>query len=220
MAPAAIGRASLPLLLSAIVLQWGFLPLSVDARPCKTLLIAYSFSFTGNPASLRHHHHPHISHRDHPFPAVDFARPGLSSSDPASSSSAELITIFDASDRQFDPRPAFLFFDRRVFPSRELDLPRPQLPQRRQRSVPRGIFDLSSLRDRTVDILSVVVALLFGVGCGALTAATMYLVWSLFASHRGDDFQEESDDDEVASPKKMGYVKIPAADAFPAPTKA
>lgn len=212
MASAAIGRASLPLLLSAIVLQWGVLPLSVDARPCKTLLIAYSFSFTGNPASLRH--------REHPFPAVDFARPGLSSSDPASSSSAELITIFDASDRQFDPRPAFLFFDRRVFPSRELDLPRPQLPQRQRRSVPRGIFDLSSLRDRTVDILSVVVALLFGVGCGALTAATMYLVWSLFASHRGDDFQEESDDDEVASPKKMGYVKIPAADAFPAPTKA
>ncbi|KAG2722800.1 hypothetical protein I3760_02G142900 [Carya illinoinensis] len=33
----------------------------------------------------------------------------------------------------------------------------------------------SSLRDRTKDILSVVVALLFGVGCGALTAATMYL---------------------------------------------
>ncbi|KAI6691361.1 hypothetical protein NL676_028189 [Syzygium grande] len=194
MASAAIGRASLPLLLSAIVLQWGFLPLSVDARPCKTLLIAYSFSFTGNPASLRHHQHPHMSHRDHPFPAVDFAtaRPLLLRS--------RLLLVGGA--------------------HHDLRRLRSPLPQRRQRSVPRGIFDLSSLRDRTVDILSVVVALLFGVGCGALTAATMYLVWSLFASHRGDDFQEESDDDEVVSPKKMGYVKIPAADAFPAPAKA
>lgn len=212
MASAAIGRASLPLLLLAIVLQLGLLSPPVDARPCKTLLIAYSFSFTGNPAFLRHH-------RDRPFPVIDFEKPGLSSSDSASASSEEFITIFDASDRQFERRPAFVFFDRRVFPSRELELPRPHYPQRQQRSVPLGFFDLSSLRDRTVDILSVVVALLFGVGCGALTAATMYLVWSLFASHRGDDFQEESDDED-ASPKKMGYVKIPAADTFPAPTKA
>ncbi|KAI3417461.1 uncharacterized protein J3R85_014415 [Psidium guajava] len=214
MASAVIGRASLPLLLFTIVLQSGLLSLSVDARPCKTLLIAYSFSFTGNPAFLRH--------RDHPFPAIDFAKPGLSSSDSASSSSEEVITIFDASNRQFDHKPAFLFFDRRVFPSRELEMPRPQypqLPKRQQRSAPLGFFDLSSLRDRTVDILSVVVALLFGVGCGALTAATMYLVWSLVASHRGDDLQEESDDEDT-SPKKMGYVKIPAADAFPAPAKA
>ncbi|XP_030527112.1 uncharacterized protein LOC115738597 [Rhodamnia argentea] len=214
MASAAIGRASLPLLLFTIALQSGLLSLSVDARPCKTLLIAYSFSFTGKPAFL--------GHRDRPFPVIDFAKPDPSSFDSASSSSEEIITIFDASNRQFDRKPAFLFFDRRVFPSRELGMPRPQypqLPKRQQRSVPLGFFDLSSLRDRTVDILSVVVALLFGVGCGALTAATMYLVWSLVASHRGDDFQEESDDED-ASPKKMGYVKIPAADAFPDPTKA
>ncbi|KAF8030357.1 hypothetical protein BT93_E2712 [Corymbia citriodora subsp. variegata] len=220
MASAALGRAFLPLLLSAIVLQFGLL----DARPCKTLLIAYSFSFTGNPAFLPPPPPPppHPLHRhDLPFPVLDFPKPDSASSS-SSSSSEEVITIFDASDRQFDRKPAFVFFDRRVFPSRDLGLPRPrypQLPQRQQRSVPLGYFDLSSLRDRTVDILSVVVALLFGVGCGALTAATMYLVWSLFASHRGDDFQEESDDEDV-NPKKMGYVKIPAADAFPAPTKA
>lgn len=228
MATAAIGRASLPLLLAAIVLQWGFLPLAVDARPCKTLLIAYSFSFTGNPALLRQPHHPlhHPLHRPHflpSFPAVDLASSdSASASASASASSEEVITIFDASDRQFDGRPAFVLFDRRVFPSREEGPQRPRYPQllqRQQRPVPLGYFDLSSLRDRTVDILSVVVALLFGVGCGALTAATMYLVWSLFATHRGDDFQEESDDED-ASPKKMGYVKIPAADAFPAPTKA
>ncbi|KAF9603578.1 hypothetical protein IFM89_037077 [Coptis chinensis] len=76
----------------------------------------------------------------------------------------------------------------------------------------------SSLRERTKDILSVVVALLFGVGCGALTSATMYLAWSLITnrfeeSHDDGDF---SDDDDVASFKKMGYCKIPD-DAAKAP---
>lgn len=73
-----------------------------------------------------------------------------------------------------------------------------------------------------------VVALLFGVGCGALTAATMYLVWSIFSSSRYDyhhtsyldEFDEEEDEDEGVSPKKMGYVKIAGADnALPAPVK-
>ncbi|XP_011038360.1 PREDICTED: uncharacterized protein LOC105135260 [Populus euphratica] len=75
-----------------------------------------------------------------------------------------------------------------------------------------GSYDLSSLRDRTKDILSVVVALLFGVGCGALTAATMYLVWSLFSPSqpRYDDyFDGDFSDDEEEDLKKIGYVKIP-----------
>ncbi|XP_071724503.1 uncharacterized protein [Rutidosis leptorrhynchoides] len=79
--------------------------------------------------------------------------------------------------------------------------------------------DFTSLRDRTKDILSVVVALLFGVGCGALAASTMYLVWTLFA-HRyeylhADQFDSDSESDEadVESPKKMGYVTIPAAES-------
>ncbi|PIA60687.1 hypothetical protein AQUCO_00300300v1 [Aquilegia coerulea] len=63
----------------------------------------------------------------------------------------------------------------------------------------------SSLRDRTKDILSVVVALLFGVGCGALTSATMYLAWTLITNHDSDF----SSDDEDVNPKKMGYCKIP-----------
>lgn len=77
-----------------------------------------------------------------------------------------------------------------------------------------GSFGISSLRDRTKDILSVVLALLFGVGCGALTSATMYLVWSVITSRyeireAGSD-SEESDDE---NPKDMSYVKIPAAPA-------
>uniref|UniRef100_A0A452XCJ4 Uncharacterized protein n=1 Tax=Aegilops tauschii subsp. strangulata TaxID=200361 RepID=A0A452XCJ4_AEGTS len=40
----------------------------------------------------------------------------------------------------------------------------------------------SSFQERAKDILVVVSGLLFGFGCGALTAASMYLVWSLVAS--------------------------------------
>lgn len=81
-------------------------------------------------------------------------------------------------------------------------------------------YDMSSLRDRTKDILSVVVALLFGVGCGALTAATMYLVWSLFSTrydYRYEEFdgEDEDDEEEDVSPKKIGYVKIAETESLP-----
>ncbi|KAE8701984.1 NC domain-containing protein-related [Hibiscus syriacus] len=69
---------------------------------------------------------------------------------------------------------------------------------------PSGVF--TSLRERSRDILSVVVALLFGVGCGALTGATLYLVWSLFSTR---SFLEEDESDGELSPKKIGYVNIP-----------
>ncbi|CAI9777459.1 unnamed protein product [Fraxinus pennsylvanica] len=53
--------------------------------------------------------------------------------------------------------------------------------------------------------MSVVGALLFGVGCGVLTTATMYFLWSLFSPHRFDF----DDDDDITSSKKMGYLAIP-----------
>ncbi|KAK9221819.1 hypothetical protein WN944_010248 [Citrus x changshan-huyou] len=58
------------------------------------------------------------------------------------------------------------------------------------------------------------VTLLFGVGCGLLTAVTMYLVWSLFANHHDsrNSYEEFNDVDDL-SPKKMGYEKIPAKEA-------
>lgn len=64
----------------------------------------------------------------------------------------------------------------------------------------------SSIRDRTKDIMGVMGAMLFGAGCGALTAAMMYLIWSLFWPTTLD-FEDSSDDH--ASPKKMGYVALP-----------
>ncbi|KAG9154699.1 hypothetical protein Leryth_019039 [Lithospermum erythrorhizon] len=76
----------------------------------------------------------------------------------------------------------------------------------------------SSMKDRSKDIMSVVGALLFGMGCGALTAATMYLVWSLFAPNRfefeesDDEEFDGEDDDELYNPKKMGRKLMTLAD--------
>ncbi|KAH7534038.1 hypothetical protein FEM48_Zijuj04G0195200 [Ziziphus jujuba var. spinosa] len=83
-------------------------------------------------------------------------------------------------------------------------------------------YDLSSLRDRTKDILSVVVALLFGVGSGALVAATMFLASSLFWNdyRSSSPYGDDSDEEEDLSPKKIGYVKILAAESESVPAPA
>ncbi|ERN09514.1 uncharacterized protein LOC18437667 [Amborella trichopoda] len=62
----------------------------------------------------------------------------------------------------------------------------------------------NSLRERTKDILSVIIALLFGLGCGALTSATMYLAWSLITNR-----YEGSASEEYEGADDAGYVKIP-----------
>ncbi|THU54953.1 hypothetical protein C4D60_Mb11t01480 [Musa balbisiana] len=96
-------------------------------------------------------------------------------------------------------------------------IPRPGLllPRREVAPAEPAPFGFSSLRDRAKDILVVVIGLLFGVGCGALTAATMYLAWSLVA-HRheicGSDGYSDEEGDVKGSAKKAGYVKIPPAD--------
>ncbi|CAN0858902.1 hypothetical protein LINGRAHAP2_LOCUS7504 [Linum grandiflorum] len=85
--------------------------------------------------------------------------------------------------------------------------------------------DISFLRDRTKDILSVVLALLFGVGYGAIIAASMYLVWSLFATQSGTSYYAESDydkeeEDDDAWSKKNGYITISEVEKLAAPAKA
>ncbi|XP_047083645.1 uncharacterized protein LOC124694738 [Lolium rigidum] len=78
----------------------------------------------------------------------------------------------------------------------------------------------SSFQERAKDILVVVSGLLFGFGCGALTAASMYLVWSLIASTAASPYDElysDDDDEEVSdseSPKKAGYVIIHDTEDF------
>ncbi|CAL0315688.1 unnamed protein product [Lupinus luteus] len=167
----------------------GLLALSVTAtataRPCRTFFISsYSFSI------------PSLIDRDDP------------------SSSATLTSFTEI--RSFIPvyissvKPSFsdqIFVDRAQEDNVvEFD---------HHRRVPFGFSanDFSSLRNRTKDILSVVVALLFGVGCGALTAATMYLVFSIFAN-RDEDYSSPYDgffddsDEKIESEKKIGYEKI------------
>ncbi|KAL9684024.1 hypothetical protein QQ045_021455 [Rhodiola kirilowii] len=99
-------------------------------------------------------------------------------------------------------RPDFLTFDIERLP-RSVDKQAPSFlglfP------LPREGIDFDSLFDRSKDVLSVVVALLFGVGCGALTAATMYFAWMLVVGRSED---EEEFYDDIPSPKKGGYVKI------------
>ncbi|AAF23840.1 hypothetical protein AtNW77_Chr1g0066071 [Arabidopsis thaliana] len=125
--------------------------------------------------------------------------------------STRFVTVFTI--RRLNPHHVVPFFVNR----------RHEKPQiQSDRSLPLISDNINSFRDRTRDILSVVVALLFGVGCGALTAATMYLVWALVVNRQSYDFEEEEDDYEndesdAASLKKLGYVKIPAP--APAPVK-
>ena len=123
--------------------------------------------------------------------------PSFSLRNPSSLSERRSITFFFTGARDLDPEPV-IFLDRAN-------------ADEGKRPLPFDSFVGSSFRDRTKDILTVVASLLFGVGCGALTAATLYLIWSLFAPNRFEirDYDDESDDDL----KKVAYVAIPAADA-------
>lgn len=128
---------------------------------------------------------------------TDAALPGLRTGSVSIYRIIKPTLTFDA-----DPRPALI-------PRSGIVLPRREGPP--SKPVP---FGFSSLRERAKDILAVVIGLLFGVGCGALTAATMYLAWSLISYRHeicGSDAYSEEEEDVAEYPKKEGYVKIPAA---------
>ncbi|CAL1413357.1 unnamed protein product [Linum trigynum] len=202
-------HVSVVFLLLAVLI--GFLSASVSAgRPCKTLFIS-SYTVSLKPLHSFRYPNPNFGRRSAGFVAIVTEIGHQSSSE----SSSNMIS------------------DRAVFPGLEFGNHVSHRRERQQedqlgfaRLLPFGLssHEISSLRDRTKDILSVVVALLFGVGCGALTAATMYLVWSLFAVRSAAYYDELYDDDEEeeedGSPKKMGYVKIPEAEKVAAPAKA
>ncbi|XP_018448378.1 uncharacterized protein LOC108819851 [Raphanus sativus] len=139
--------------------------------------------------------------------------PNLESSSQPDLSSTRLVTVFTI--RRLYPVPFFV--DRRhgLLPSFAAAAEKPRIRE----DHPRIPFS-ENVKDRTRDILSVVAALLFSAGCGALTAATMYLAWAFVVDRRGGyDFEEEDDyeneESDAASLKKLGYVKI----QDPAPVK-
>ncbi|KAF8048470.1 hypothetical protein N665_2502s0005 [Sinapis alba] len=155
---------------------------TIAARPCKTFLIS-TYSLSITPEN-----------------------PNLDSE--SDLSPTRFVTVFTI--RRLNPNPIVPFFVNRrhgILPSA---FQRPQIKENRpQLSFP---FISENVKDRTRDILSVVMALLFGVGCGALTAATMYLVWALVVNRHGYSFEEddyENEESDEASLKKFGYVKIP-----------
>ncbi|CAK9143443.1 unnamed protein product [Ilex paraguariensis] len=123
------------------------------------------------------------------------------------------LTFLYTDVREPNPKPTF-FIDRS-----DIDVDKRQIIPELYSSV------TNSIRDRTKDIMSVVGALLFGVGCGALTAATVYLIWSLFTQNRfefedsDDDFDNDSDVGDDVSAKKMGYVAIPSVTDAVKPAK-
>ncbi|KAL7608263.1 uncharacterized protein LOC111895815 [Lactuca sativa] len=115
------------------------------------------------------------------------------------------------------PRLTFFITEIHEF-HRSRSFPRPIFPDRAVEDVVSSKpSSSSSFRDRTLDIISIVGALLVGVGCGALTAATMYLIWSVCSSRRldfGSDSDEEEydvDDEDDVTHNKNGYAPIPAA---------
>lgn len=175
---------------------------STTARPCKTLLVS-SYSFSLRQPQQQQPQFQSSSGFVTIFAEVtQFRRVN-----------GEALIIHHDHHRHHQPQPQFV-----VEAEQQQALPGQTLRRLPLLPMPSSSYDLTSLRDRTKDILSVVVALLFGVGCGALTAATMYLAWSLFSSHHHDHDDEaegEGEKEDGLSPKKMGYVKIPTADSKP-----
>ncbi|KAL8125359.1 uncharacterized protein LOC141719131 [Apium graveolens] len=113
------------------------------------------------------------------------------------------VTLFFINTQPINPNN-FLSYKSNAFLTNRRSLNPPQLQD-----------TSSSIRDSTLDIVSIVGALLFGVGSGALTAAIMYLVWSMFSPRRfefgvdSDDEEMDNSDEDIYSPKKMGYVAVP-----------
>ncbi|CAN8302315.1 unnamed protein product [Cochlearia groenlandica] len=104
----------------------------------------------------------------------------------SSSSSSRSVTVFTI--RRLNPYHTIPLFNNRCHE-------KPQIRNdRAQSSFPFISDNIDSFRDRTRDIHRVVVALLFGVGCGALTAATMYLAWALVVNRHSYDLEEEEED--------------------------
>ncbi|KAG6534308.1 uncharacterized protein LOC122010536 [Zingiber officinale] len=140
----------------------------------------------------------------HPFNAHIVTYTISTTGDHHVSRSVSILRIITPA-RTFDADPHSAMNRRPEFLSSSRELARPDP----------AAFGFSSLRERAKDILVVVIGLLFGVGCGALTAATMYLAWSLVTYRYeicGSDAYSDEEEEMDESPKKAGYAKIPATD--------
>ncbi|KAG5620739.1 hypothetical protein H5410_005957 [Solanum commersonii] len=185
-----------------LLLGLSLLTVSATARPCKTLFFFTSASYYPIPAA----------HSSNPNPNFNLQYPSFS---------PRFLTFFftiapfpdDESKLQYN-KPSISLLRNSIFSGEEDQLVEREeeeeddVSKRSSSMIPVEFYSSvkSSIRDRTKDIMGVMGAMLFGAGCGALTAAMMYLIWSLFWPTTLD-FEDSSDDH--ASPKKMGYVALP-----------
>ncbi|KAL6883296.1 hypothetical protein ACP4OV_010710 [Aristida adscensionis] len=163
--------------------------LVADARPCRTFLVAF-------PADPNPGGDGDAAARHRLVPRV-----------------ATVVTVFRV--RRLGPHHPHYH---RIHPHlhsipANVQIRRPELPHLASEAAAAGP------QERARDILVVVVGLLFGVACGALTAASVYLVWSVVAGATASPNYDElfGDEDEEASdtesPKKVGYVIIQELEA-------
>ncbi|PIN07488.1 hypothetical protein CDL12_13987 [Handroanthus impetiginosus] len=183
-----MAASTLPILLLVFLLA----ATVASARPCKTL-----FYFSATTTTT---YYPYNSLNRNPNPNSIFHR----------HSPRYLTLIFTTTTTTRFPnhRGALNFFSNNPL-EEDSQLTSSDFPVRFYSSVS------SSIRDRTRDIISVLGALLFGVGCGVLTGLAVYLVWALFSPRRFDfddvsSSSSDDDDDDVTVAKKLGYVAIPA----------
>ncbi|KAF8672375.1 hypothetical protein HU200_049578 [Digitaria exilis] len=158
--------------------------LAADARPCRTFLVAFPADPNPNPSGG-----DGAVHRYRGVPHV-----------------ATVVTVFRV--RRLGPHLRHGHRNSHHLHSipANVQIRRPELPHPAHAAA-------AGPQERARDILVVVVGLLFGVACGALTAASVYLVWSMVAGATAASPYEELYDDEdeasdTESPKKVGYVII------------
>lgn len=167
---------------------------TASARPCKTI-----FYFSATATTTTYYPHNSLSGNPNPKSFFRIQNPRY------------LTLIFTSTNRNpiEDRRPSLNFNSKPSINSNPTMMASSGFPLKFYSSVS------SSIRDRTKDIMSVVGALLFGVGSGALTAAIMYFLWALFSPSRfnfidsSSSDEDEYDDDVTAPKKKLGYVSIP-----------
>lgn len=168
------------------------------ARPCKTI---FYFSATTTTTTTTYFPHNSLSSNPNPNPN-SFLR----------IQNPRYLTLIFTSTNPNPTRPSLNFASK---PS--IDESRRSSPTMTSLGFPLNFYSSvsSSIRDRTKDIMSIVGALMFGVGCGVLTGAIMYFLWALFSPGRFDfvdssSSDDDDDDDVTAYKRKLGYVAIPA----------
>ncbi|THG17505.1 hypothetical protein TEA_009032 [Camellia sinensis var. sinensis] len=167
-------------LLLQLSILLGLLALSATARPgrhfhpCKTLIFFSASSSSSSSDSLDQN-------------------PNFSPQNPS-------ITVFFTEIREIHPKPTTFVSS---YPTVIVDRATVDDVEEHDdnRPLPFGLYS-SSFRDRTKDILSVVGSLLFGVGCGALTAATLYLICSSCGQGGGLRKKGDSDAEDLSYPVK------------------